>query len=549
MTNNLHCVPVVSPICYLARHTAGHEWFTSFRSVAVAVSGARLGLRWRLLGWQLGSLLLLVAALGTGTVLLSERFLLGQVLQVRQQQASAVFDASDTGLAAQVSALSEDDLDLWLQNRRTVVGAEVLAVWKTDGILNFDANLPEVAQTVMTEDGQPRFKEGSGVLEEGGVRYYWQAEPLVWGQRKAGVGLALFGLPSRTALLVAVTQHLGGWLALAAALSLLSTLLFARWLGRTLLNLEPAELAALTLGQERLLQTVREGVIELDAQGNINLANGSAARTLSLQTLPQPAATIWPELQALDLSRDLRQFPLALRGQAMRLNVTPLPEGGSLVAFGEWQEATRLAEELTHTRSLVDAMRARAHEYGNRLHVVAGFLQLGRPTQALEVLQEELDTEYDLGRALAEIGEPRIAALLAGKMARARELRLRLVLSEESSLPSDLPPIQAEALMTALGNFIENAFEVLQGVSGGEVRVEVGTDPEGTVLEVRDNGAGVPAGLDPFAVGQTTKGSGRGLGLSGVANLCRAAGGEVWTARQGEWTVFGVNLPSYTDSD
>lgn len=62
--------------------------------------------------------------------------------------------------------------------------------------------------------------------------------------------------------------------------------------------------------------------------------------------------------------------------------------------------------------------------------------------------------------------------------------------------------------MTVLGNYIENAFEVLQGTQGGEVRVERGIDPDGLTLEVRDNGPSVPDGLDPFGAGQTSKGAG-----------------------------------------
>ena len=77
----------------------------------------------------------------------------------------------------------------------------------------------------------------------------------------------------------------------------------------------------------------------------------------------------------------------------------------------------------------------------------------------------------------------------------------------------------------------------------GEVRVDIGLDPDGLSAEVRDNGPGVPANLNPFTAGQTTKGRGRGHGLAGVAALVQAVGGEVWHERQGGWTVFGVNLP------
>lgn len=175
--------------------------------------------------------------------------------------------------------------------------------------------------------------------------------------------------------------------------------------------------------------------------------------------------------------------------------------------FTDREEATRLAEQLTDSRRFVEAVRARAHEYGNRLHIIAGFLQLGQSAEALKVIQDELDAEAGLHQALAGIVEPRVAALLAGKVARAHELQLTLTVSPDSEVPP-LPPVQADALVTALGNFIENAFEVLG--DAGEVRVDLGLDPDGLSAEVRENGPGVPADLDPLAPGQTSKGAGHG---------------------------------------
>lgn len=477
----------------------------------------------QLLAWQLGTVLLLLLSLGAGTLWNTERRTLELLRSARQDQAAALLQGRD--LSEAVTNLSDDALNDWLDSWRDAAGAAMIAVWpEGERTLAFDGDSLEAAEALLTEDGKLRLGLGSGVLSAGEGRLYWQADDLMEGQRPAGRAVVAFTLPSRAELWAATVRGLGPWLALALVLSLLGTALLARQLRRVTRGLEPADLAALSEGQERLLQTVRDGVIEVQG-GQVTLANAAAAEALGLGRLPQAVGEVWPALAALDLGTEARQLPLPLRGRVMRLNVTPLSQGG-LVAFTEWQEVARLAEELTQTRSLMDAMRARAHEYGNRLHVVAGFLQLGRPAEALGVIQEELEAEQGLGAALAQFHEPRIAALLAGKMARARELRLKLTLDEGSELPADLPPDVAEALLAALGNYLENALDA----------------PQGLTLEVRDNGAGLADGLTPFTRGQSTKGAGRGTGLAAVAALCRAAGGEVWTARQGDWTVFGVNF-------
>lgn len=497
-------------------------------------------LRAELTLWQLGSLLLIIAALGSGTLLFTEYYVRTQFLEIRKAQAESVLYGSDLALGLQDSGADEQTRDEWMNRWREQGGAALLAGWNERGQMAFDALTPELAQAFIGTRGEPLFADGEGFRTVAGQPYYWRGERLVAGQHSAGRAVVAFPVPSRTGLLRAILRRSLPLLLGVLALALLGSFLLWRRLRRTLLDLEPADIAALTVRQGQLLSTVTDGVVLVDEAGRVTVANAPAAAALRLSKLPASLKQVWPELTQLAPDEELRHWPLPQAGRVMLVNLMPLAGGGHLVTFTDREEATRLAEQLTETRRFVDAARARAHEYGNRLHIIAGFLQLGRSAEALKVIQDELDAEAGLHQALAGIAEPRVAALLAGKVARAHELHLTLSVSPESVVPR-LPPVQADALVTALGNFIENAFEALG--HAGEVRVDIGRDPDGLSAEVRDNGSGVPTGLNPFARGQTSKGAGRGQGLAGVAALARAAGGEVWHERQGEWTVFGLNLP------
>lgn len=497
-------------------------------------------LRSELMLWQLGTLLLVMLALGGGTVLFTERYLRAQFFDIRQSQAEGVLHGSDLPLVLQDVQADEATRDDWLTLWREQAGAALLAGWNERGELSFDALTPELAQAFIGERGQPIFADGEGIKTVGGQPYYWRGETLVAGQHEAGRAVVAFSVPSRTSLLRAILrQHVPLTLGVLT-LALLSSWLLWRRLRRTLLDLEPADIAALTVRQGQLLSTVPDAVMLLDEGGAVTVANAPALAALNLAQVPAPLHGVWPELARWQPQEEVRRWPLPLGGRVVLVNVTPLAGGGRLVAFTDREEATRLAEQLTDTRRFVDAVRARAHEYGNRLHIIAGFLQLGQSSEALRVIQEELDAEAGLNQTLSGIAEPRVAALLAGKVARAHELRVALSISPESEVPP-LTPVQSDALVTALGNYIENALDVLD--EAGEVRVDIGLDPDGLSAEVRDNGPGVPANLNPFTAGQTTKGRGRGHGLAGVAALVQAVGGEVWHERQGRWTVFGVNLP------
>lgn len=515
----------------------------SLSDILTAPRRPRRSLRSELLLWQLGTVFLVMTMLGMGTLLFSEQYVTEQFRAVREEQARSVLNSSGLAEMLQQQAAQPSDRDRMMQKWREAAGAALLIGWNSAGELTFDTESAELAERFVSENGQltqsevqlEAQTEASGLLEMGKERYYWRAEGLSSGQRSVGQAVVAFALPERTELLWATARQTLPLTFGVLVLALAGTYALSQRLKRSLLDLEPAEIAQLATQQARLLSTVQDSVIGIDASGQITVANPRAAEVLGLGQLPAPLHTVWPELARLDAGEGLRRQPLPLLGRVALVSSTP-QTGGRLVAFTNRQEAARLAEQLTDTRRLVEGMRARTHEYGNRLHTIAGFLQLGQPARALAVIQDEIDAETELGSVLNQITEPRVAALLAGKMARARELQLSLVVAQGSEAPAGLSPDAADTLLTALGNYIENAFEALQTRSeglAGQVVVDMGLDPQGFTLEVRDNGAGLPLDLRPFEAGHSTKGHGRGHGLAGVAALSHAVGGEVWTERRG----------------
>jgi two-component system C4-dicarboxylate transport sensor histidine kinase DctB len=98
-----------------------------------------------------------------------------------------------------------------------------------------------------------------------------------------------------------------------------------------------------------------------------------------------------------------------------------------------------------------------------------------------------------------------------------------------ASLPLD--PLAAEQL---LGNLLRNAADALADQPQRDIRITLQYAPGQTILQVSDNGPGLPADnpqrvLEPF---YSTKayGHGLGLGLAIVAGIVRDAGGHIVTA-------------------
>jgi two-component system sensor histidine kinase FlrB len=65
------------------------------------------------------------------------------------------------------------------------------------------------------------------------------------------------------------------------------------------------------------------------------------------------------------------------------------------------------------------------------------------------------------------------------------------------------------------------------------------------VMEIADNGAGVPGDVDVFELFKTTKPDGSGLGLPIVQQIVSAHKGTVnYITELGRGTTFTVNLPA-----
>jgi signal transduction histidine kinase len=129
---------------------------------------------------------------------------------------------------------------------------------------------------------------------------------------------------------------------------------------------------------------------------------------------------------------------------------------------------------------------------------------------------------------------------LMGPEANAAGVRLSHV-PLDGALPT--LPLDVEKMKQVLINLVRNAIEAVS--EGGSVTVETGRSGARARLAVRDDGPGLPAGLDVFQLFVTTKAQGTGLGLSIAQQIVLQHGGEIQAGRgdAGTGTVFEVLLP------
>jgi two-component system CitB family sensor kinase len=169
----------------------------------------------------------------------------------------------------------------------------------------------------------------------------------------------------------------------------------------------------------------------------------------------------------------------------------------------------------------------------------------------MEYLQTLTETDVDGPGVLGEaISDPYLQALLAAKIAQAREQGVSLRLSDDSLLRR--PVTDPIAVNTVLGNLLDNAVQAARMGTRRPATVEIALLSDGTTLHVSvvDSGAGitVPELRDRlFDEGVSTKITpGHGLGLALARQAARGHGGDVWLADPGgpsHGALFVAALP------
>lgn len=419
----------------------------------------------------------------------------------------------------------------------------------------------KVSEDVIARDGQVHLRTDSGstgTTANARVPVFAGSGSTVIGEVSVGIRES-----SVAAELLGQLPIYATWIVLAFAIGTAVSFGLAALLKRRTFGLELDEIARLLQEREATLHGIREGVIAIDPAGRITVVNDEAQRLLRLpegargRRLDDVLAAS-PIRDALTGTTEAKDAIAVTDSGVLVLNRMPVMLAGrphgAVLTLQDRTEVTGLSRELDGERSFAESIRAQQHEFSNRMHAVAGLLELGRPEEALQYLNEIRGTAADLDRTLrTHVGAPMIVGLLLGKAAEANERGIELAISPETELGP--APELLQALVTILGNLIDNAFDALaDSPAPRRVTVAIVETPETLTVRVADNGPGVPDGSVPqiFESGYTTKRGALarhgGLGLSLVHTTASRLGGTVSVARDGG-AAFTVTLPRPSHAD
>jgi len=239
----------------------------------------------------------------------------------------------------------------------------------------------------------------------------------------------------------------------------------------------------------------------------------------------------------------------------------------------------RLSEREDRLRAF---NRTLTHELRNRIGATMGAGQLlqipeiadtererlvGVVVRNMESMRVALDNLLELTRLSSDSRQQRHVLLPRAAAEVVRQLR-ELARSRQTTVrvQSDLPEVEvnAAAIELCLMNYLSNALKYADAQKAerwveiaGRIQPATSDAPAHAVIEVVDNGVGVPADqrgklFERFfraGVDSATGVEGTGLGLSIVRETVEALGGRAWAEFAEEKSVFAFSLPVRRSTD
>ena len=346
-------------------------------------------------------------------------------------------------------------------------------------------------------------------------------------------------------------------------------------------------LANLRALHERIVESIRSGVVTTDLQGRIYTFNAAAAEITGYHEADvrgQDASIFFGELNEIiagsrDAAAAAQASPrfeadcLTADGLRLRLGFSVSPLFSEL---GDTTGTVITFQDLTHIRALEETARRQdrlaaigrmaasiAHEIRNPLAAMRGSIQMLRAdmedessqTELMEIILRESDR---LNRIISDfLNYARPRSIIQSKVDVGELLRRTFTLLRNSAevderqiINEDVPdaPVlvdaDAEQLQQVFWNLARNALQSMPG--GGELRATVQRRSNNRLrIAFSDNGRGmspqqVERLFEPFS--STTGGT--GLGLSIVYQIIRDHGGTINVrSREGQGTRISIELP------
>jgi signal transduction histidine kinase len=323
-----------------------------------------------------------------------------------------------------------------------------------------------------------------------------------------------------------------------------------------------------------VIESLDEGIVAVDARGDIVRVNQSARRLLALSAAVPFSADLLPQERRMRdalraATRGTRTEPteMPLGERTLLLTARPLPDGGAVLAVMDLTTRRRLE---TIRRDFVANV---SHELKTPLTVIGGFAETLRDrdlsdddrrrfvetieanTRRMQrIVDDLLDlSRYESGSWVPNIVSNDLAGVVTDVFASVHRTADAKGLTLSFQSPAEARHVDADptALRQIIANLVENAVRHTQQ---GGISVRAEAPPSGGItVSVSDTGSGIPTEhlgriFERFYrvdSGRARGEGGTGLGLAIVRHLVEAHGGVVRAESVvGRGTTITVHFPA-----
>ncbi|MCM3412955.1 ATP-binding protein [Metabacillus litoralis] len=481
-------------------------------------------------------------------IVIIHNFINSQEEQLKQRAlltAQTVAEASDITTNITGSVEERNEINNRVETIRIIHHADYIVVMDMNHI-RLSHPVPKlIGQKSEGADEGPAFAELSYTTKAKGeigtiIRGFY---PMI-NQEHHQVGVVVVGY--RMPTFIEIIKNLRMEIIFTAAISLLfggwGAWILASRIKKEMFNLEPHEIARLFVERTETFNAIHEGIIAIDNDQKITVFNDQAKVMMGIngEVIGESIQSVIPDTRLPEiLTSQQPSFnkELTVRNLNIVSNRIPIKVKGKTVGvvaiFRDRTEVKKLAEELTGVKAFVSALRVHNHEHMNKLHTIAGLLQLGHKERALEYVFQITEEHEELSQFLTKnIKYESISGLLLSKVSRGKELGITVTIDRHSRLYSFPPPLDEHDFVVIFGNLIENAFDSFNDSpeENKEIHVSIEQEEEFLSILIEDNGKGIPEQIKPyiFQEGFSTKDrSNHGIGLFLVKEIVKKAGGTI----------------------
>ena len=444
----------------------------------------------------------------------------------------------------------------------TLNDIDVISVVNKDGIRMYHSNHALIGTKY--DGNMPDFKSNTddyyAVNESGPSGNQRRAYAAVYNENGEYVGVVMAIMLTKN-IKTETVQMLFIFLLITVVAILIELIIAGELSGKvkkSLMGYEPDVFTAMYKMRDNILETLAEGIIAFDTNGVIQFANESAIRMLCenprSDLVGQNVDVIGDDILSRHIKSGEKERNINLAKADIIFDRVPIKEDGiavgSIAILHNRAEYTKLMEELSGTRYLVDSMRANNHDFTNKLHVILGLIQMEMYDDASSYIQNiTIVQRENINKVMNAVSEPAVAALLIGKIARASELNINFVLREGCYYsPADMN-LPSEMLITVIGNLLDNAFDAMNESSDykkhKELMFGIYSKPGAVLVTVDDTGSGIKnEDMELiFKNGFSTKGECRGTGLHQVKAMVENFGGKITVeSQEGVGSSFSISF-------